>query len=56
MRRPRTPAAENELRTLNAELSHAVSMARRRRRVLRWGLLLGALVLALCLLILSSPL
>ena len=55
MRRPRTPAAERQYRTLHADLSHAVSKARRRRRILRWTLVVAALVLALCLLLVGNP-
>lgn len=55
MRRSRPPAAEHEIRTLHADLSHAISKARRRRGILLWMLVVGALVLAACLLIFGSP-
>jgi hypothetical protein len=55
MRRSRTPADERERRTLQADLSQAISKARRRRRILRGALVTATLVLALCLLILGSP-
>ena len=55
MRRSRTPATDQEMRTLHADLSHAVCKARRRRRILRWTLVVGALVLALCLLVVGNP-
>lgn len=43
------------MRTLQADLSHAIAKARRRRRTLLWTLVGGALVLAVCLLIFGSP-
>ena len=55
MKRTRTPAAERELRALRADLSLALSKARRRRRILRWTLIVAALVLALCLLLVGNP-
>jgi hypothetical protein len=40
---------------VQADLSRAISKARRRRRILRWTLAAGALVLGLCLLIIGNP-
>ncbi len=55
MRRSRTPAAEHATRRLQADLSQALSKARRRRRILRVALVGAAFVLGLCLLILGNP-